>query len=59
MYRACKAPNAPTHLLARSVQIDNDIDARDQDFCEDKDDDDPLEELALRAVSMFGLNARK
>lgn len=40
-------------LLARGVQIDNNIYSSDHDFGEDKDDDDPLEEFALRNVSTF------
>lgn len=48
---------APTHagtweylgqlLLARGVQVDENVDGGDDDLCGDEDDDDPFEELAL------------
>ena len=37
--------------LIRSIQINNDIDRCDNNLGENEDDDDPLEEFALRAVS--------
>jgi hypothetical protein len=41
--------------LIRSVQIDKDVDGSHQNFCEDENNDNPLEQFALHLVSKWAV----